>query len=75
MKEKKIWPKKSCKSCKKMFQPFNNSQNYCKNPCGPKPRLTIAESNALWALRDEDYYNNRKKRCKDNFIQGTTRIL
>lgn len=75
MKENKTWPRKECKICKKMFQPFNNSQNYCKNPCKCKPRLTIREMNEAWALRTQEDKKKQYKNSKENFIYNSFRLF
>lgn len=72
---KKVRPPKECKKCKKMFHPYNNSQNYCKNPCTSKPRLTIKEMNENWALRTEEDHRKQYKSCKENFNFGQTRVI
>lgn len=75
MKQKKVWPKKECTKCKKMFQPFNNSQMMCHDPCKCKPRLTIAEMNAAWALRTEEGKKKQYKNVKENFIYNSFRLI
>lgn len=75
MKEKKVWPKKECKKCKKTFQPWNNIQSFCKNPCVGKKQLTIAEINANWALRTEEDRKKQYKNCKANFHLGQMRVI
>ncbi len=72
----KEWPIKECKSCKKSFRPYNNSQNYCKNPCTSKPRLTIEEANKAWVLRSEADSKRKNKYRKDHFFDcGQMRII
>lgn len=75
MKEKKVWPLRECKICKRTFKPKNNSQTHCKNPCSSKKTLTIAESNAVWLSRTEEDRKRRFKNGKENFHRGQTRII
>jgi len=72
MKQKKMFPLKDCKKCKKLFQPHTNNQTMCQNPCKhPKPK-SIAEINAQWISRTEEDIKNRYKNCKEVY-QRTNR--
>lgn len=70
MRQKKVWAPKECKQCKKMFEPWNNTQTMCHNPCRSRARLTIAESNALWVKRTEEEKKKQYKNSKSIFDYG-----
>jgi hypothetical protein len=40
-----------CLKCQKKFDPVNNTQKFCQDPCSAR-KSTIALSNAKWASRE-----------------------
>ncbi len=75
MKEKKKWPKKACRQCKNVFEPYTSNQHHCQNPCTARTKKSIKEINDGWLERDEDYRKRMCKKSKDNFIHGQFRIV
>jgi len=74
-KEKKVWPIRSCKVCKKMFEPYTKNQSHCQEPCTARTKKSLEEINAAWLARTEEDRKNQYKNSKYNFINGSMRLV
>lgn len=75
MKEKKAWPLRECKTCKKKFEPYTSNQSHCQNPCTARTKKTLEEINAAWAMRTEEDRKRQFKSSKANFHLGQMRVI
>lgn len=74
-KEKKQWPIRECYECKKSFSPIASNQKHCLNPCRSEKRYSIEQANAEWLKRDENYYERRARKNRNNFYNGQIRCV